>query len=442
MPRHDLIYGQPNDTPSSIVRRMRYLPMTAEPRTMWQYCNLMFVVMTDLIETITGAKLETIFHDNIWKPLGMSSTTFTIPSDVSERSRLARGYYWNASEGEISPSTVDGQYIAEPYLDLLPISGAGATISTVNDYALWMRALLNAAGDEESRIASSPISHDLFRDLVSPRAIITDTLDDEESPERIMPALYALGWITVDFLGTRLVAHDGGLTGFGTDLYLIPSKSYGIVTMGNTAGTSNIAGSLIVERLLLRKLGSSDAQMKGILSLRKSLLDTRKATLHSAGRRFIRKQCSTKEQILVQQSNHIPLPVPLEQLAGSYSHPGYGSINVTLATTATGTSEHDRVLQGIFYPRTWPIKIQLLHISGTLFSLKAYQSHGIGDIVSGEGIVWEEVGDSLAVFEFGLDGETVKMVGVELEESMVEMAEEKGEAHWREGMIWFGKENE
>ena len=95
LPRHDLMYGQLNDTPSSVVQRIRYLPMTAEPRTKFQYCNIMFGVITDLIETVTGQKLEAVLRDNFWKPLGMSSTTFTIPSAVGENSRLARGYYWD-----------------------------------------------------------------------------------------------------------------------------------------------------------------------------------------------------------------------------------------------------------------------------------------------------------------------------------------------------------
>lgn len=39
LPRHDLAYGHVNDSPKSIVRNMRYLPLTAEPRTTYQYCN-------------------------------------------------------------------------------------------------------------------------------------------------------------------------------------------------------------------------------------------------------------------------------------------------------------------------------------------------------------------------------------------------------------------
>ena len=57
--------------------------------------------------------------------------------------------------------------------------------------------------------------------------------------------------------------------------------------------------------------------------------------------------------------------------------------------------------------------------------------------------MWEDHSESRddearAVFTLGLDGE-VEMMGIEIEEAMVEMAREKGERYWRDGMIWFNK---
>jgi hypothetical protein len=60
--------------------------------------------------------------------------------------------------------------------------------------------------------------------------------------------------------------------------------------------------------------------------------------------------------------------------------------------------------------------------------------HGMGSEV-----VWEHVANSRAVFEFGITGEEVETLGIELEESMVEAAKRKGGKYWKEGMIWFDK---
>ena len=166
--------------------------MTAEPRVEWQYCNVMYAVVTDLIQTITGRRLESVLREWLWEPLGMRSTTFTVPS-LGNKSKLARGYYWNPNTTDnVMRVTDNGGYIPEQHVDLLCTAGDGATGSTVNDYALWIKALLNAAGDEESWNTSAPISPVLFRDLVAPRAIIP-VFGMPDSTQTFVPPLYATG---------------------------------------------------------------------------------------------------------------------------------------------------------------------------------------------------------------------------------------------------------
>jgi len=43
MPRHDYSYAGPGFSVRDVVRSLRYLPMTTEPRTLFQYCNMMYV---------------------------------------------------------------------------------------------------------------------------------------------------------------------------------------------------------------------------------------------------------------------------------------------------------------------------------------------------------------------------------------------------------------
>ena len=439
LPGHDLTYGQPNDTPSSVVQRMRYLPMTTEPRTTFQYCNIMFGAITHLVETITGQKLETVLRKNFWEPLGMSSTTFTLPSTEGEKCRLARGYYWDPpSSKQLTASK--GRYIPEPYLDISPISGAGSTISTVNDYSLWIRAWLDAARSGDSINASSPITRRIFHDLLSPRMIVSE-LDDDDEPDKldfVTPPNYALGWATDAALGETLVGHNGGLTGFGTEVYMLPGHKYGIITMGNTADTSNVAGGIIVSRLLLEKLNMTAAHKALRSGLRQNLIEMTKANLRRSKAETHRHSSFSRLPASTSRTGVQRLPGSVADFAGQYSHPAYGTINLTATTPRYFSSES--ILEGLFYPRTWPLKIELHRITDSAFAVNHFFPHGIGNITSGKDIVWEDESDDnrRAVFERGLDG-AVEAMGIELEESMAEMAREKGEKHWRDGMIWFEK---
>jgi len=56
------------------VRSLRYLPLTAEPRTKFQYCNIMFVTVSHVVESLTGVWMGDFLSEKIWEPLGMKST--------------------------------------------------------------------------------------------------------------------------------------------------------------------------------------------------------------------------------------------------------------------------------------------------------------------------------------------------------------------------------
>lgn len=407
--------------------------MTAEPRTRFQYCNTMFAVVQHLVETVTGQDLESVLSKNFWKPLGMLSTTWTLPSAEDGDSRLARGYYWDPRD-EQSP-TSRGGYVPDPYINLAPVAGAGATISTVNDYALWTKAWLDASSGKDSVNNSSPMTHRMLRGLWNPRTIISE--DEHEDTNGglsfITPMTYALGWLSFHAADETIVGHNGGLTGFGTELFMVPARNYGIVTMGNTAETSNIAGEIIASRLLRERLNVTNV---GFGKPDGSEAQLSKRNVRHTIPKNQRQKGAKRLRVQELQEESIPLPGSIEDFAGQYSHPAYGRINVTVASSPTFAS--GRILEVLFYPRTWPMKMQLSHLSDTVFTVKTLMPHGLGDFVSGDGIVWEDDTDEdeRAVFELGING-GVELMGIELDNEMVERA--RGKRNWREGLIWFEK---
>jgi CubicO group peptidase (beta-lactamase class C family) len=79
--------------------------MTAEPRTQWQYQNIMYVVVSHAIEQLTGQPLGEFLRKQIWEPLRMESTFFT-HGDAAEYIKqskdtdvsLATPYLWVTSD--------------------------------------------------------------------------------------------------------------------------------------------------------------------------------------------------------------------------------------------------------------------------------------------------------------------------------------------------------
>ena len=448
LPRHDLIEGQANDTISKLVSRMRYLPTTAEPRTLYQYCNNMYAVMAHMLQTILGQDFETILANSLWKPLGMLSTTFNNPfnGDAKQSHRLARGYYWNVVPNVDCSVDGEGKYIPEPYESSTANPGAGGIYSTVNDYALWINALLDTASGSRPTNLSSPISPQLLHDLFTPRSIVPETEYELDSPNAfITPPLYGLGWFTLQIGGETLVLHGGVQTGFGAEVYMLPGRSFGIVTMANTQGTSNTAGNIIAFHLMKQKLTRTHGSEEAISEPGVSFAGLSKSTSRLPRSRRAQSMSPPKRQNQTLHHKAMPLPRPLSDFAGLYSHPAYGPINFTTTISHTSSPPHE-ILEGLFYPRLNPVKVELFHSTDTAFIVRYFSPHGLGDVVTGDGIVWEhltsedgdDAAEARAFLTLGLNGD-VEAMGIEIEEAMVEMAREKGERYWRDGMIWFNK---
>ena len=67
--------------------------------------------------------------------------------------------------------------------------------------------------------------------------------------------MYALGWFTGTYQGYEYFTHSGGMEAFGAEVIFFPALNYGIVSLGNTASTSNCVENRLIWHLVDEKLG-------------------------------------------------------------------------------------------------------------------------------------------------------------------------------------------
>lgn len=324
----DNLYGSwMGAKPKAVVKALRYMGALSKPfRTAWQYNNMMYSVIGDVLETATGLDWGDAVRQMLWEPLGMSST-FWHPDEIpADRKRdLARGYFWDPSK---SP---EGSFIAEPYVEFACISPAGSVISSVTDYAKWIRALLTAAKLNESSnntdvtaAQTKVITPTLFSDLTTPR-IPSPLPPSLNKNSHLTPRLYSLGWHNVtSTAGVQhpILTHAGGLTGFGAQVHLLPNDAFGCVALGNTAMTSNVVGQSICNELMARKLGLlGGSKVEFIDSLNDFTALERTATHNvSASSSFGSHGGDTTEAASIRTH---------DELCGAYRHPAYGLFRVS-----------------------------------------------------------------------------------------------------------------
>lgn len=234
VPRHDISWGRIKDgkkvTLQDTVRNLRNLPLTGLPRVTTQYCNLMYVTLSYVVEIATGKQLGDVFKEIIWGPLGMHSTYLNLQDAKDAGEKIAMGYWWDEKAGRYK-ETVD---------TLQESSGAGGIVSNVLDYAKWLKCLI---------YQTKPFSNLTHHDIRKPRSLFTP------APERGMDVLlYGLGWLRTVFHNEIMYVHNGGTLGFSTDVFWLPNVRYAIVVFGNNAGTASAVQTLLTRKLIEDKL--------------------------------------------------------------------------------------------------------------------------------------------------------------------------------------------
>ncbi|EFY88185.1 penicillin-binding protein, putative [Metarhizium acridum CQMa 102] len=174
-----------------LVRNLCNLPLTAPPRVIFHYCNLMYITLSHVVETVTGRRLKDVLREAVWAPLGMKSTYLDLQEARDAGKKLAQGYLWNQE---------DKQYMAV-FDPIQESSGAGGIVSSVLDYAKWLKCPLRQ---------TRPFSSLAHGEIRTPRVIY------EAAPAAGYDVtLYGLGWSRTVFHGQAMYSHNGATGAFG-----------------------------------------------------------------------------------------------------------------------------------------------------------------------------------------------------------------------------------
>lgn len=182
-------------TSRDVTRAMRYQPLTKPFRTAYQYCNLMYITVGHVVESISGQFIGDFLFDHVFEPLKMTSTYYRLSDTLSSGKPFAKGYYWQDSKKAFRQMD---------YVDESGMEGAGGCFSTVNDYAKWVHMMAHRV---------EPISAPSHEALVKPRTITgKSSLSDGVTT-------YGFGWSMEPYHGYEIISHDGGINGVSSFVY-------------------------------------------------------------------------------------------------------------------------------------------------------------------------------------------------------------------------------
>ena len=141
--------GAPRGTRASIDT-----PLTFDPGTRWQYgVNIDWVGL--IIEAVRGQRLGQVFRERILDPLGMHDTAFHVTDAMADR---AATMHQRQPLGEIIPIPSMTQR-TPPQIE----NGGGGLYASAQDYAAFMRMILNDGSGAEGRILKSETVQSMVR---------------------------------------------------------------------------------------------------------------------------------------------------------------------------------------------------------------------------------------------------------------------------------------
>ncbi|KAL2794920.1 beta-lactamase/transpeptidase-like protein [Aspergillus keveii] len=333
LPGHMLTLGR-EGTVRDVVRSLRHLPMDKEIRSAWQYCNAMFITVSHAIEVTTGEWLGDFLRKRIWEPLGMDSTFFSLDDArkyaASGDTVLAQPYAWDeATQQSREVPHCEGT-----------LSGAGAVISNVLDYAKYIRALIRQ---------TAPLSKAGHAALLKPRSFPPQMI-----PHLNKQTLYTLGLMTSTYRGETVVFHPGGLDGMTATMIYFPERDWGVAVFANAAGPGreSLAWHLIDEMLqvpqneridLYNVVREKRAKVKEYLSKSRERLYPGVAT---QGR---------------------PLSLPLAEYTGTFTHPAYPDLIITLPC-------EDELILNAKITGSFHGRLVLKHVTADYFLAELYET--------------------------------------------------------------------
>ncbi len=284
--RHEWVWlANPSWSAAELCRRLRHLPMAHGLRAEFEYSNLGYAVLGQVVEAASGVDWHTALRERILDPLDMTATATTL-KQAEDSGECAR------------PHDVESDSIVGTSFRVIDnVAPAGQLFASPADMARWLLFQLGDGTADGRRVLTTGTLRKLHR--------IRTPLDLPGPDAGVHLFGYAFGWIAGIWQGRRILWHNGGIDGFGSETLILPDDGVAVaVSVNSDPGASLPAATAISRHVAQVLLGEQPGPRPG-RDDEQAEPDDDMRTVPGTG------------------PSH-----PLADFAGGYHHPGYGTLTV------------------------------------------------------------------------------------------------------------------
>ncbi|MEO8230758.1 MAG: serine hydrolase [Ignavibacteriota bacterium] len=211
----DFMYWTSDLSSDEVIEKFGQITPKYDFRTKYGYTNAGYAIAGKIIAKVSGMKWEDYIKEKIFVPLNMTRTT-ALSVDYAKSNNIAKPHTF-----------INGKISVLPFENIDNLAPCGSIGSSINDMSHWLITQLDS-GKYNGEVV---IPFDVIKRTRKPETIIGRVRHPFNEGHF---NLYGLGWGLMDYEGTEIVSHTGGVNGFVTSVTLLPEENLGIVVLTNT----------------------------------------------------------------------------------------------------------------------------------------------------------------------------------------------------------------
>jgi CubicO group peptidase (beta-lactamase class C family) len=160
----------PGEGMEETIRKAAAQKLRSRPGSVFKYADINFILLGELVHRVSGKRLDTFCHDELFAPLGARDTMFLPPSTLAGTIAPTLGY----TEGIVQDRNARR---------LGSVAGHAGLFSSASDLALFARMILGGGAIEGKQILSERVVNQMTAPYFSNRGAVVRCLGwDRNSP--------------------------------------------------------------------------------------------------------------------------------------------------------------------------------------------------------------------------------------------------------------------
>jgi CubicO group peptidase (beta-lactamase class C family) len=229
-PEPDLLFP----TREELIERVSRLKMSYPPNTTFNYSNLGYSLLGQVVSVVSGMEYTDYVQQNIIEPLGLEATTPFLPKGTLGK-EPAIGYgRWPRKGSRVEAPNYDARA-------LTPALGFSSTVLDLAEFAMWQFRVLDGKDDH---------------------VLSQSTLKEMQAVEWSSPR-WGLGFSFWYIDDVDLVGHQGGCPGYKSQIILCPEEKIAVVAMINTSDAPQFTVAMRTYEIMARALNAASGEEQG-----------------------------------------------------------------------------------------------------------------------------------------------------------------------------------